>query len=584
MILGACLCALLTLPVAWHARRRISTDGLSYLEVATTTLQHGLHPLLANAYWSPAYPALIAAALKLTHPPLENELPIIHALDWMICFGTYLAFTYFLYGFLRWVQLMRRDIFGGQAGFLGFLAFAYTLLLVSNMDQTLWYVGPNILMEGCVYLAMGVCVRLCLPDPRYYRHLLLGLVLALGYTAKAALFPVAAVLLAILLVRPFSRAGRKGVALAAVSFLLATAPFVAYLSHSKQRFTLGDAGAINYAWNVNDIPHSIIWEDRLAGSAHLVHPAVKIFAHPNILKFEGPFRVTLPYWYDPSWWYDGLRPRFNLRQQITQYLRTLGLARNGALAGESFIKLAERWLPLWPGLLAFAVLAARRHPTARPITRQAWLYLWPLSGCLMFATVLVVYRYVFVFLVVGWTVLFVAEWLVTSPDRSLAITLTIAGGLAFTAFPDFAREVMQDRRWPATWTDRAVAGQLAALGIRPGDQIASAGWPDGSYIMRLAGARITMQFAENEIDALPELPAARVQEVLATLRANGARAVISSWRPAFQNDSGWVLLTKTFYVRMIGCGEASPKLPPPAVGSPGGCPGGDSAGLHSQLR
>jgi hypothetical protein len=60
-----------------------------------------------------------------------------------------------------------------------------------------------------------------------------------------------------------------------------------------------------------------------------------------------------------------------------------------------------------------------------------------------------------------------------------------------------------------------------------------------------------MEVLAGDPAALSKLPDAEVRRIIATLRANGARALFSSWRPAFDNDSGWVLLTGNTYVRMI---------------------------------
>jgi len=557
MLWAACLCSLLTLPVAWNFSQWISTDGLSYLEVAANTTRLGLAPLLSNGYWSPAYPALVAGAMKLVHPSMARELTVVHSLDWVICLATYLSFTYFLFGLLRWFQVEHGDIFGSAAGFLGFIAFAYTLLFVNNIDLTLWMVGPNILMECAVYLVAGICVRLGLPDSRYLRHVGLGIILGLAYAVKASLFPLSAILLAILFLRPLSGTGRKFIAVAAVAFLLAASPFVAYLSHSKGRLTFGDAGNLAYAWFVNGSQRAILWQTHLPGSVTLLHPAQRISTDPAIVKFDGPFEATLPYWYDPSWWYDGVKSHLVIRQQIQQYLRTVRVAPRYMYSDMSVFELAEKSLPMWAGLAVFAILGLRVRNAYRAIGRQVWLFLWPAFAFLTFASVLLEYRYLFPFFVLGWTTLFLVAWVVTKPRKAIGVTLTVTAGLLLMYCPGLARELEQTIRQPATWDNLAVAKRLTDLGIRPGDQVASVGWPDPSYFVRLAGARFTIQMLTNDPVALPKLaelqklPEPEVQAVIETLRTNGARALISMGQPAFDNDSGWVKLPRGIYVRPI---------------------------------
>ena len=166
MLWAAALCALFTAPVAWNAREGISNDGLSYLEVAANALRLGPVHLLSNAYWSPAYPALLAVALKVAHPTLASELAVVHSVDWVICVFEYLCFTYFLWNLLRWIQLTHPGVIENKAGFRAILVFVYTLLFVSNLDISLWFVGPNVLMAASVYLTAAICVRLSLPDTR----------------------------------------------------------------------------------------------------------------------------------------------------------------------------------------------------------------------------------------------------------------------------------------------------------------------------------------------------------------------------------------------------------------------------------
>jgi len=561
VVLAVCVCALLTAVLAWNTREAISADGLSYLEMAVNAAQNGPQDLFLNAYWSPAYPAILAVALKLTRPSLAHELAVVRSVDWLICLATYLGFGYFLINLFRWIQLT----YGTPAGdgtrddtrFRVIVFFTYTLLFVSNIDIALWLVGPNILLECVAYLAAGLGVRLSLPDSRQIHYVLLGVVLAFGYLVKAALFPLSLVLLALLFVWPVARnRGRRGTALALAVFLLASAPFVAVLSYSKGRLTFGDAGTLTYAWYVNHVPRAVIWQASqtpLPGGAVLRHPAKQISSDPPILRFDlpGPFLSTYPYWYDPSWWYDGLKSRFDLRQQIDQLLRSFGLLPKVMIEGYTVFQLAEQWLPLWAGLAAFAVAGLRIRNCYSALGRHIWLLLWPTVAFLTFALVLLQHRYIVAFLVLGWTSLFAAAWVVVKPDRWIGIALTVTFGLLLAFCPGLAKDVVSNRHRPAALGNLAIAKKLTNMGIRPGDELASVDSAVSAYYARLAGARFTMEVLAGDPAALSKLPDAEVRRIIATLRANGARALFSSWRPAFDNDSGWVLLTGNTYVRMI---------------------------------
>jgi hypothetical protein len=517
--------------------------------------------LLSNAYWSPAYPAILALALKVVHPALASELTLVHSVDWAICVFEYLCFTYFLWNLLRWIQLTHPDVIENQAGVRAILVLAYTLLFVSNLDISLWFVGPNVLMAASVYLAAALCVRLSLPGTRAIHYISLGLVFAFGYAVKAALFPLELILIGILFLQPLNRAGfRRGLVVTALAFLVGASPLIAILSYTKGRLTFGDSGNLAYAWYVNSVPRSILWEGNLPEGGALVHPARKIWASPPVLKFEGPDRAeaTYSYWYDPSWWYDGVKSHFNLRQQTQQFLRALGRAPKIMLSGMTVLQLAERWLPIWAGLAALVLLGARVRSLLAALRGHIWLFIWPAAAAILFAAVLLDYRYLFPFIVLAFTALFAAAWIVTGPEKMTAVALTVAAGLLLTYCPDMARQILQNVQHPAP-SNLVVARRMAALGIRPGDELASADFASYSYFARLAGARFTMQMLTEDLAVPPKLPQAEIQKLpepevqalIETLRANGARALVSMWHPAFDNDAGWVLLTKNIYIRPI---------------------------------
>jgi hypothetical protein len=99
--------------------------------------------------------------------------------------------------------------------------------------------------------------------------------------------------------------------------------------------------------------------------------------------------------------------------------------------------------------------------------------------------------------------------------------------------------------------NREIARRIAAAGIKPGDQVATVGWPDSIYFVRLAGARATIQMDVADPAGLATLPEDRVRAILATLRDNGATALFAQWRPLFDNDSGWIKISDAGYVRPL---------------------------------
>ena len=41
-----------------------------------------------------------------------------------------------------------------------------------------------------------------------------------------------------------------------------------------------------------------------------MHPTRQIMTHPPVFEFDGPVPGTYPPWTDPSYWNEGVHPRF----------------------------------------------------------------------------------------------------------------------------------------------------------------------------------------------------------------------------------------------------------------------------------
>ena len=556
MVLAPAICSVLTLPIAWNARGRVGPDGISYLDIAGNAAQLSPRYLFTNGMWSPAFPGLLAVAMKLVHPSLAAQPALAHGLDFLFCAATYFCLAYFLYNLLRWVSLEHGPVFHSMAGFGGIVALAYTCLFVANTNPSMWDLGADKLLEGVVFLAAGMCIRLSLPKARLIHYISLGLILAFAYAVKAVMFPISLGLLAILFVLPASgEYGRKGTAVAAVSFLLAASPLIVILTHSKGRLTFGDAGRINYARSVNRsiplVPLPLdFWAGRSPGSGLALHRPQWVSTNPVILKFKGPFPATQAYWYDPTYWTDGLAMHFDLRQQWQRYLHSFGIRdRGGAFEGTDLVELARPWLPMFGGVAVFAVLGLRMRSAYRAMRKQIWLFLWPACAALLYASVFLTFRYLPAFIALGWTGMFVAAAVVmnnTTKGAKAAPVIMLA--VAFILLLGNYRAFLSPARMLFVKTlpnsDLRLAGKLEGLGIRNGDELCVTGVnfsPFSYNYVRLLGARVTLILAEDS-DALAKLPYAQVQSVIGTLKANGARAVLSAQRPAFDNDSGWVAI------------------------------------------
>ena len=556
MVVAAALCAMLMVPRAWNASRGwVFPDGTSYFDIASQAAHGSPAVLLRNAYWSPGYPAVLALMMAVAHPSLAAELSAIYFVHWLLFVAAAVCFTVFFRTFLGWLEANSWTEPGnGGVVFKALVCFGYSFFLVLNLNQTLWYATPDMLLQSMVYLSAAGALRLFLPGASWRHSAALGLILGAGYLAKAAMFPAALLLLAVLFLKPPKDGlGRRHVACALACFCVAAAPLVLSLSHEKHRFTFGDSGKLNYAWFVGGVPHYGGWTGQSPENGTPAHAPRKVSERPLILEFRTPVAGTLPIWYDPSYWWEGLRTPFDARRQLAPlvWLFTHPHSRQTLMVA------------LIAVLLPFCLISGRvRRGIGEGGARNWILLLWPVAVCAMYSMVNICYRYTAVYLVIFGMG---AASLLLQPLQPVlrARVLFTATVLLFVGGAVQIRPLVQAmlRGSEGTWAldehgdtgleSAAIARELAQLGIRPGDEISVLGNGLDCYYARLAQVRIVAQIWEDP-DTVEGMSGPEVRRALSQLKQIGVKALVSRVKPGFRNDEGWVAVARTnAYVRML---------------------------------
>jgi hypothetical protein len=555
--IAAGLCAILILPVVWDASDGwLFPDGTSYLDMASGAVRESPAVLLKNAYWSPAYPATLALMMAIVRPGLAVELHAVYILNWLIFLAATACFSTLLSTFLRWLQHNSWPELGWDKTLcIALICFAYAFFLLSNMNQTLWYITPDMLVQGLVYLSAACGLRLFLPGSSWKHSLALGFTLGLGYLAKAAMFPAALLLIGILFLKPpKDRLARRHSFIAMACFGLLSAPLVLSLSYEKHRFTFGDSGKLNYAWFVGGIPSYSGWNGEPAENGTPAHAPRTVSQHPLVLEFRGPVGGTLPIWYDPSYWWEGLHVPIRLQRQLAGLFRPFTQVHS----------IQTVFLALVAGLAPFCLLSFRVRRVIREGGIQTWiLILWPAATCLMYSLVLFNFRYVVAYLVLiclGAAALLLQPFQSVVRTRALlaaALLLALVGAVRLrpigqAAFrPDDGGPLAREEGRDNGRFSLAAAQGLTRLGVRPGDEIGVLGRSLDCYYARLARVRIVAQIWEDP-DQIVGLSAPRVQQVLSQLKQVGVKALVSRSKPGFVNDDGWSNIPRTdIYVRML---------------------------------
>jgi hypothetical protein len=531
--------------MAWDSRHFIEPDGLSYLDMASETLRSGPHNLI-NLLWSPLYPSLIALVLRLFHPLASIEIPLIHLLNWLIFVGVSLAFAFLVRTWFAEerdsaAQKLNARRFGILVPFAFWLFFWSTIHFIP-----ISLVTPDLCVQGTVFLAAGICGQLARISSSWKHDVALGSTLAFGYYAKAAMFPLSLLLLLLLFLWPpiISSRGRYGVLLTAVVFLLVSAPLIVVMSTRVGHLSTGESGSLNYAWWVNKVPPyggsvrmgmsilDSLYTGKFSNSVRLTHPPRTLMEKPLILQFGSPISGTYPLWYDPCYWNEGAKARFDLRQQL------VALKENLLRYGHAFVEMAS----LFGGLLVLGVLRLKGPIALKPERRWYWLLLWSLGASAMYACVHVEYRFLGSFFVLFWLAAYhvvlsgtqkTTETAVLATVLCSLIVSTIGAGLLFHHYQ------ADDPRHPDYL---AIAEGLRKLGIKQGDQLATVGDAFEAYYARPAGIRIVAQIPE--ADEFWILSAAETEKAKEALGRIGVTALLAKESP-YRFGHGWQEISGT---------------------------------------
>ena len=476
----------------------MNPDGLSYVDMASETLKSGPDNLV-NGYWSPLYPALLAAAFLPLHADSGREFAVAHLVNFVIFLAALWTFSFFL---RAWIGA--RDQFGtGEEradrwiilfGFCSFLWF--TLQYVSERHVT-----PDLCVATVVFLAAGCCCRASLRTTTWKNYATLGFGLGVGYYAKAVMFPLALVLLALLWLMPPFFMKRRDALVAALAFAALAAPLVALTSKHVGRLSTGESGSLNYIWYVDGLTPFQGWtQQNIDSPQRPEHPPRVLFDKPLTLEFTSPVQGTYPLWYEPSYWYAGAKSHFDLRKQI----KVLGVQ------ARIYKQMLFEMAPFLSGAIVLACFAIARGRIA-PHYRSAVFLIWPIAAAAVYALVHAERRFLGGFFLVFWVVLFASLMFHVHSDVRTAVVLVVLltamipmlEQLVLISVEDVS-EILRPRASPY----ETVVRTFNRLGIRHGDRLAIVGPGFGSidiggpgfesYDIRAAGARIVAEIEDDQ--------------------------------------------------------------------------------------
>ncbi len=536
LTIAFCVVAIVLAAVqAWTVRFDMNLDGVQYLDNADA-YRTGDSAHAVNSQWSPLYPWLIGGLFNILRPTRFQEFPLVHLLNFVLFAATLAAFLFFI----RTLRplLPRR----GQTRTFNLMLLCYSTFLYCSLDFTsLSYVTPDLLVSLFVFLAAGMLTRIAAGIAATSDYAALGLTLGFGYLAKAPFLLLGLLCLAMTVVvarrQPFAL---RRIVLATALFAAIAAPYILVLSNFKGRFTLGDSGKFNIIWMVNGISYHH-WQGGQPDHGAPLHPSRQLSIHPAIFEFATPIAGTYPPWYDPIYWNEGARIAWRPIDFARSLVRQLRLYGN---------LLHHRQVPLVSALLVLFLW----NPEKRKIPRLLGL-LWPVlllgaAPFVLYAPIHAEGRYLGSFFVLLWTSLFFAA-LQSSDDSEVRVPTVVARVAALlmlvegltAAFPAPPITYAHDQAVPdSRRMHYEIAGDLQALGLKPGDPVAIVNGDLPYYWARLAGVHIIMEIFFDQQRADPESQWVHARAILAQ---HGAAFVVSPWIAGVVDQPGWRRLGNT---------------------------------------
>jgi hypothetical protein len=473
--------------VTWTTRHEIISDGVSYLEIATA-YAGGHWSAALNAYWSPLFSWLIAIALVVIRPTPYWQDATMH----LVIFVAYVAdlgvFEFFLTELITCEADPPRSLPVWTIYTVGYSCFLFaTLSLVGTR-----FCSPDMIGVGLTLLLAALLIRISRTGGSNAQFFALGVTFALCYFTRTALLATVAAAFVVVLVLLGMRT-RPLLAPALIMFLTTSAlmlPFVTAISLKQGELTLGEAGRLNYAWELDGAHRWVHWQGEPYDIGVPLHPTKLVLSSPKTFTFTDPVPGSYAPWYDPAYWYAGVKPKLRPSAQLWVF----------AVNSVVFLRLFLRSPIVLPVLILAAVAGLR----------SCWsslIRLWPvlipiLIGIAAYSIVYVEKRYLAGALLVIWMAVLAAFRSEKRKVRIFAPWMFAALAIAFlavflfkhvtAAVHESARDLLHHReRWANV--NYVLAERLHQLGLCPGDKVAYIGPAINAEWARLAHVKIVAE-------------------------------------------------------------------------------------------
>jgi hypothetical protein len=298
---------------------------VSYFDISDAIRHHLWHSVV-NAYFFPAYPALLLIGRAIFGFRMKYEFMAARMTDAIIQMF-FIASSVVLVNSVRAVMRSRgikiEELIPTRTLCVWAAVFAYIVAAQDVSD-----IRPDALVSAFMILT-AASFLFAVAQNNLAAFAAAGLFGALGEWTKAIAFPFFVLcLLCVFLANVRRVRVLKGLAMTLLVFAVVAGPWIGLISKAKGRLTFGDVGRLAAAWFVNGadlfnpVADPTIYHAGDA-STHFKHAGTVLSKDPVTFYFNGGIYGTLPQWYDGSYWSDGLMPRLVLRDILVAIRRNL---------------------------------------------------------------------------------------------------------------------------------------------------------------------------------------------------------------------------------------------------------------------
>lgn len=557
---------------AWSLRYFIHSDSISYLDVGDAYLQ-GDWKTAVNAYWSPLYACLLGFAMLVLKPTIYQEFPLVQLVNFLIYIFAIFGFNFLLNELIKHNQQIAKINLSNNYNTLpewAWLIIGYTIFVWVSLNLIGVPTGtPDMLVSAFIYLASGILIRIKRGLSSNVNFILLGFLLGFGYLAKTIVFAITAIFLVLILfsVKDKKEAAKKTL-ITFFAFVLISGPFIFTLSKSKGYFTIGDSGKLNYSWWVNGVIMFNHWQggtytdnrsskfvkafpflskisfainpsSRNIGEP--IHSTRKIFDIPPAYEFATPVKGTYPPWYDPSYWYYGVKPQFDLIKHIKAFELSLLTFK------KIFFNFSEGGIIILD-LLFFLFVYWRGKDFFKDLNHQRELLITAILMLTGHALISMHGRYIGPFIVLLLLGLYSTIFIKTNEPLKPVKYLCFTFLLVMIAYgKPFIKSIINSKNIYPEYIQ--VAAELKNMGIESQDKFAYLGNSLYAFWARLAKVQIIAEIPMRGrmMENFWKLDQERISKVIEVFSKTGAKAIVAEKAPFYVINNGWQRIGRTNY-------------------------------------